>query len=82
MKRTCTLGLQQMILIYYESKLEDIQKRLSSWSKRMLTPYGNITVIKRLALSNITRLPLALSTPSTFIVNQLQMMFFFQFCMA
>ena len=42
----------------------------------MLTPYGKITVIKSLALSKITHLILALPTPSTVIVNQLQMMFF------
>ena len=70
-----TLDLQQMIPINYESKLEEIQKLLSSWSKRMLTPYGKITVIKSLALSKITHLILALPTTSTVIVNQLQMMF-------
>ena len=66
-----TLDLQQMIPINYESKLEEIQKLLSSWSKRMLTPYGKITVIK-----SFTHLILALPTPFTVIVNQLQMMFF------
>ena len=71
-----TLDLQQMILINYESKLEEIQKLLSSWSKRMLTPYGKITVIKSLALSKITHLILALPSPFNVIVNQLQMVFF------
>ena len=72
-----TLDLQQMIPINYESKLEEIKKLLSSWSKRMLTPYGKITVIKSLALSKIAHLILALPTPSTVIVNQLQIMLFF-----
>ena len=71
-----TLDLQQMIPVNYESKLEEIQKLLSCWSKRMLTPYGKITVIKSLPLSKITHLILALPTASTVIVNQLQMMFF------
>ena len=71
-----TLDLQQMIPINYESKLEEIQKLLSSWSKRMLTPYGKITVIKNSALSKITHLILALHTHSTVIVNQLQMFVF------
>ena len=71
-----TLDLQHMIPINYGSKLEEIQKLLSSWSKSMLTPYGKITVIKRLALSKITHLIPALPTLSTVIVNQLQMMLF------
>ena len=45
----------------------------------MLTPYGKIIVIKSLALTKITHLILALPTPSTVMVNQLQMMFFFNF---
>ena len=51
-----TLDLPQMIPINYESKLEEIQKLLSSWSKRMLTPYSKITVIKGLVLSKLTHL--------------------------
>ena len=56
--------------------LKKFRNVLGSWSKRMLTPYGKITVIKSLVLSKITHLILALPTSSTVTVNQLQMMFF------
>lgn len=71
-----SINLQNMADANYESKLMDIRKLLSSWSKRMLTPFGKITVIKSLALSKISYLILALPNPSVDIVRRLQEMFF------
>lgn len=69
-------NLQNMVDINYESKLEDIRKLLNCWSKRILTPFGKITVIKSLALSKISHLILSLPNPSVDIVKRLQGMFF------
>ena len=43
----------------FDNKLSLIKKEISNWSKRQLTPFGKITVIKSLLL------PLIYNTPKT-----------------
>ena len=64
-------NLKDMVDLNYNDKLMEIRKLLLNWSKRLLTPLGRITVIKSLALSKVI---LALPTPSKKILNELQKM--------
>lgn len=45
-----------IVSLNFENKLQEIDKILKNWSKRFLTPFGKITVIKTLALSKLTYL--------------------------
>ena len=60
----------------YENKIEDIEKLLRIWSKRSLTPYGKITVLKTLAISKLTYLFINLPDPDRNFLQQLEKMFF------
>ena len=71
-----SLNLSQMIKNNYEEKLREIRNLLIQWSKRILTPYGRITVVKSLALAKINHLLLALPNPSEKIVTELNTLFF------
>jgi hypothetical protein len=42
-------NLNVIINLNYNDKIADIKSLLQQWSKRILTPYGKITVIKTLA---------------------------------
>ena len=39
-----------MVLLNYDEKIKEIENNLESWSKKILTPLGNITVVKSLSL--------------------------------
>ena len=51
----------------WEQKLIKLKKVLDSWSKRSLTIFGRVTVLKCLALSQITHLIIVDSIPPTFL---------------
>ena len=68
--------LKDIVEINYLTKLEEIKRLLSTWSKRILTQIGKITVLKSLALSKINHLILALPNPSKHITKDLQKMFY------
>ena len=53
-----------------------MEKDLKSWSNRDLTPFGKVTVIKTLIISKIVHLLIALPTPSTKIINEINTMFY------
>ena len=71
-----TTNLDEMINLNYKEKIADIKNLLSQWSKRILTPFGKITVIKSLALAKINHLLLALPDPPTNILNEINALFF------
>ena len=48
--------LHEMVPINFENKLYGIKKVLNAWSRRNLTPFGKITVIKTLVISRIFHL--------------------------
>ena len=47
-----------------EKKLAEMQRDINSWSKRDLTPFGRITVIKSLIISKIVHILISLPSPS------------------
>ena len=53
---TFSVELNKMIELNYQDKIKSIKTLISQWSKRVLTPYGKIVVIKTLALSKMNHL--------------------------
>ena len=53
-----SVNVDAIVVLQFENKLGDIRKLFQSWSKRSLTPFGNITVIKTLAHPKLTYLPI------------------------
>ena len=56
--------VNNIVTLNFQGKLEDIRRLLAMWSRRYLTPYGKITVIKTLALSKLTFLFSSIPDPS------------------
>ena len=48
----------------FQTKILSIQKLLSHWSYRHLTPFGKLTVIRSLALSKLSHLAMIIPNPS------------------
>ena len=70
------INLEGMVNLNYNRKITSIKNLLKHWKRRNLTPMGRITVIKSLAISQIVHLFISLPNPSTYIVNQLNCLFF------
>ena len=73
---TFSLNLEEIPNINYEPKVREIRNLLIQWSKRMLTPYGRILVVKSLAMAKINHLILSLPNPSDKIMKELNSLFF------
>ena len=52
------------------------RNEIGQWSKRDLTPFGNITVLKSLVLTKIVYILLSLPNPSRKYLKELEKMFF------
>ena len=59
-----------------ENKLGEIQRIINSWSKRDITPYGRVTVIKSLLVSKIVHILISLPSPSSKMIKKLDIMFY------
>ena len=70
------LNLRDMVDINYNDKLRDIKALLIQWSKRILTPYGRLVVIKSLALAKINHLLISLPNPPDNFIKELDGLFF------
>ena len=68
--------LKAITELNYSSKIEEMKRLFSNWSKRILTPLGRITVIKSLALSKINHLILSLPKPSEKVIQEIQTLFY------
>ena len=53
----------EIVTINFENKLNEMKKVLNAWSRRNLTPFGRITVIKSLVISKINHLLMNLPDP-------------------
>ena len=69
-------NLDRMVSQNYDNKLKEIKKLLEIWSRRNLTPYGRVTVLKTLAVSKLTFLLLSLPNPPKCFLDELNTMFF------
>ena len=68
--------IDSIIELNFHNKLEQIEKIFKVWSKRSLTPYGKITVIKTLALSKLTYILTNLPDPETIFLKRLETLIF------
>ena len=64
-----------MVNLNYENKFRETEELIIQWKKRYLTPYGNINVIKNLAIAKLNHLVLTLPYPSDKYIQQLQQLF-------
>ena len=69
-------NLHRMTEINFKDKITQLDKELKQWSKRILTPFGHITVLKTLIISKLNHLFIALPTPSEVTINKLNKTFF------
>lgn len=73
---TYSTNVAEIVHLNYNSKLEDIRRLLMMWSRRHLTPFGKITVIKTLALSKLVYLFSNIPDPPAQFFQDLDKMFF------
>ena len=57
-------------------KLNEMKTELNQWSKRDITPFGKVTVIKTLIISKIVHLLICLPTPTLKVIKELNNIFF------
>ena len=78
----CLLGikfntnLKEMISENFDPKLEEINLLIKVWSKRKLTVFGRIVVLKTLIFSKILHLLSSLPSPPPNVLNELNKTFF------
>ena len=53
-----------------------MQREINNWTKRDLTPFGKVTVIKTLVISKIVHILLALPSPSEKLFTKIEKMLF------
>ena len=56
-------------------KIENIEKMLSCWFYRYLTPYGKVTIIRTLALSQLSHIALVIPNPSKQMFKHIETIF-------
>ena len=66
---------KDIVELNYKIKIEEMTKPFLIWSKRVLTPFEKITIIKSLAFSNINRLVEALPNPTEKDIQDIQDIF-------
>lgn len=69
-------NLYRITEINFKDKIIQIEKELKQWSKRILTPFGRITVLKTLIISKLNHLFIALPNPTEEIINKLNKIFY------
>ena len=69
-------NLATIIDLNFEGKLVEVERALNMWSKRYLTPYGKITVIKTQIISKLVYLLINIPNPSQIFVKQLDNLLF------
>ena len=48
----------------FSDKIDNVEKMLSNWSYRYLTPFGKVTVVKSLGLSKLSHVALVIPNPT------------------
>ena len=71
-----SVNISDIVQLNYDDKLVQIRKILNSWSRRNITPFGKITVIKTLALSKLTHLFMSLPDPHSDFLDELNKLLF------
>ena len=71
-----TKDLKNITDININKKLTEIIKDINEWSRRDLTPFGKITVIKTLLVSKIVHILIGLPSPSKKLLNEINNIFY------
>ena len=71
-----SINLQEMIDINYSKAYREIKNILIQWSKRKLTPFGKITIIKSLAMAKMNHYIMSLPNPSYHFLKDLNRLFY------
>ena len=71
-----TAELKDITDININKKITDMTKDLNNWSKRNLTPFGKIVVLKSLILSKIVHILTSLPSPSKKLIKELNSLFY------
>ena len=71
-----TVDLKNITDINIEKKLIDMQREINKWSKRDLTPFGKVTVIKTLIISKIVHIFISLPSPSPKMFKKINAMLY------
>ena len=67
-------NVHETVLINYENKLKEMEKWLNACSRRNITLFGKITVIKTLVISKITHLFMNLLDPDETFLQDLNLL--------
>ena len=71
-----TIDLKNITDKNINKKLNEITMELNQWSKRDLTPFGKITVLKSLIISKIVHILISLPTPTPNMMTKLNKLFY------
>ena len=69
-------NIENIVQLNYNNKEDEIKRLLRTWSKRHLTPYGKITVIKTLVLPKLVYLFCNIPDPPDTFIQTIDKMFF------
>ena len=69
-------NIDTIVEINFREKINEIEKQMKQWSKRVLTPFGRITVLKTTIISKLNHLFIALPNPDTTIIDKLNKAFY------
>ena len=73
---TMSTRLQDIVEMNNQEKLSNLHLIFNSWSKRILTPFGKLVVIKSLVIPKLNHLFIGLPNPSVDFIKSLQNMCF------
>ena len=67
---------QDIGMLNYQGRIEEIKRSIARWKKRHITPLGKITIIKTLILSKLTYLFLNIPDPTPEFLKELDQLLF------
>ena len=73
---TFTVDLSEIMELNYRQKINDIRKLVNSWSKRNLSTFGRITVVKSLMIPKLTHLFISLPNPQKELLREIDTLLF------
>ena len=59
----------------FTDKIDKVEKMLSNWTYRYLTPFGKVTIIKTLGLSQLSHIALVIPNPNKEMVKRIENIF-------
>ena len=71
-----TIGLENITDKNINKKLTEMTLELNTWSKRDLTPFGKITILKSIIISKIVHILIALPSPSDKMQKKINKLFY------